>query len=172
METHTRTEIAVGAFVLAGAAVLAYLSLSIGGLHPLQAKRYVLHARFASVGPLKVGAAVRVAGVAIGEVQRISLVNYVAVVDLAVEERVKLPADTIASIRSEGLLGAAFVALSPGGDSRELADGGRIAQTEPAIDLIDLLVKYGLKGKGKDKDQDKHGGNEQGGDQGAEVPGL
>jgi phospholipid/cholesterol/gamma-HCH transport system substrate-binding protein len=66
-----------------------------------------------------------------------------------VNEGVKLPADTIASIRTEGLLGASYVALSPGSASRDLRPGGRISQTEPALDLVDLLVKYGLKPKGE-----------------------
>jgi hypothetical protein len=56
-----------------------------------------------------------------------------------------LPSDTIASIRTEGLLGESYVLLRPGGAEDDLAAGDRIAQTEPAIDLIDLIVKYALE---------------------------
>ncbi len=55
---------------------------------------------------------------------------------------VAIPADTIASIRTSGLLGESYVSLSPGGSARMLADGDVIEQTEPAIDIIGLLQKY------------------------------
>ncbi len=80
---------------------------------------------------------------------KIELVSYLAEVQLSVNEGVKLPADTIASIRTEGLLGASYVSLSPGSASTNLQPGGRISQTEPALDLVDLLIKYGLKPKGE-----------------------
>lgn len=147
MEKHTRAEIAVGIFVIVGVVILGYLSISVGGLSLLPPSRYSLHAKFASVGDLKQGAAVKIAGVSVGKVDRIELANYVADVRLSVDEGVKLPADTIASIRTEGLLGASYVSLSPGSASRDLPPGGRISQTEPALDLVDLLVKYGLKPK-------------------------
>src|SRR5690606_4309389 len=48
----------------------------------------------------------------------------------------------IASIRSAGLLGDAYVSLSPGAADADLSDGGRILRTEPAISVTDLLAKY------------------------------
>jgi len=148
MDKYTRAEIAVGAFVVVGVALLGYLSISIGGFSLLPSHRYRLHARFASAGALKPGAAVKIAGVAVGKVEGITLVNYVAAVDLSLDRDVALPTDTIASIRTEGLLGSAYVAISPGSAEKNLAPGARISQTEPALDLVDLLIKYGFKSKG------------------------
>lgn len=150
-ESHSRTEIVVGIFVIAGIAALGYLSISVAGLDLFPEDATVVHARFASVGELKTGAAVKMAGVRVGEVRTIRLERYAAETDLAVRTEVELPADTIASIRTAGLLGESYVLLRPGGSERNLESGDRIGQTEPAIDLIDLVVKYALENVDRDE---------------------
>jgi phospholipid/cholesterol/gamma-HCH transport system substrate-binding protein len=139
---HTKTEILVGAFMMLGIAALAYLSVSIGGLEVLAPERYLVRARFESVGDLKPGAPIRLAGVKIGQVASVELKDYLAETRLAVDRAVQLPKDTVASIRSEGLLGDTYVALTPGGSLDNLGEGGLLAHTEPAIDLSDLLARY------------------------------
>jgi phospholipid/cholesterol/gamma-HCH transport system substrate-binding protein len=139
---HTKTEVAVGLFVMAGVAALGYLSVSIGGVELIPPDRYVVRARFASVGDLKEGAPVRLAGVKVGEVRSVRLNNYLAEAELAIGHTLELPRDTIASIRSEGLLGDVYISLAPGGDLKNLRDGELLAQTEPATDLMDLLSRY------------------------------
>ena len=141
---HSRTEITVGLFVIVGIAALAYLSVSVAGLELFPGDATIVHARFASVGELKKGAAIKVAGVRVGEVRDIRLDNYAADAELAIQTGIEVPADTIASIRTAGLLGESYVLLRPGGSDRNLASGDRLGQTEPAIDLIDLVVKYAL----------------------------
>lgn len=145
---HSRTDIYVGSFVLVGILALGYLSLSIGGLKLLPAKQHILVARFAEVGSLGQGAPIRMAGVTIGRVESISLENYTAMVRLGVDQAVPVPADTIASIRTAGLLGETYISLSPGSSERDLTSGDRIMQTEPAIDLLDLLENYAFGGTG------------------------
>ena len=142
MSRYTRLEISVGAFVLAGAAAVAYLSLTLGGLTLGPDHRYVLEARFATVGDLKVGNPVKLAGVNVGEVAKITLVDFAAQVNVALDPNVKLPVDTIASIKTEGLLGDAYVSLSPGASEQDLRNGARITRTEPAISILDLVAKY------------------------------
>lgn len=144
MNEYTKTEIVVGLFVIAGIAAISYLSVSIAGLDLFVGDRTELVARFASVGDLKEGAAVKIAGVQVGSVRSIRLDEYAAEAKILVAKDVALPADTIASIRTEGLLGEAYVLLRPGGSEKNLGPGDRVAQTEPAIDLIDLVVKYAL----------------------------
>lgn len=142
MQRHTQLEIAVGAFVVAGAAALAYLSITLGDLQLRGDKRYPVIARFSSVGSLKVGDPVKLAGVNVGQVSAINLVNYAAEAQLDIEPSLKLPEDTIASVQSSSLLGDVFVALSPGASDKDLTPGGRIQQTEPAVSLTELLAKY------------------------------
>lgn len=160
MNPNTKTEILVGVFVMLGIAALGYLSISIGGLELFPPARYVLKAQFASVGDLKPGAPVRLAGVKVGQVSDVRLKDYLAETDLTIRRDLVLPQDTIASVRSEGLLGDTYVSLTPGGSLQNLAAGSRIARTEPAIDLSDLLARYAFGGhassapaaSGKDKD--------------------
>jgi phospholipid/cholesterol/gamma-HCH transport system substrate-binding protein len=150
--SHTKTEIAVGAFVILGIAAVGYLSISIGSLEILPQDRYVVRARFSSVGGLKPGAPIRIAGVKVGTVSGVGLKDYQAVADLSIRRSVQLPKDTIASVRTEGLLGNTFVSLSPGGSLQTLHAGELVAQTEPAIDLADLLARYAFGRGGKSGD--------------------
>jgi phospholipid/cholesterol/gamma-HCH transport system substrate-binding protein len=139
---YKKAEISAGAFLLLGLAVLAWLSISIGGFKLSSRDAYRLRARFSNVGGLKLRAPVKVAGVTIGSVEAIRLVDYYAEVELAVNREVQLPADTIASIATAGLLGEAHVSLSPGSADENLAAGARITHTEPALNVADLLSRY------------------------------
>lgn len=158
---HTKTEVLVGAFVMLGVAALGYLSISIGGLQLIAPDRYVLEARFASVGDLKPGAPVRIAGVKVGQVAAVRLKDYTAATALSIDRDVALPKDTVASIRSEGLLGNAYVSLAPGGSLENLRDGASVSHTEPAIDLSDLLARYAF---GRDEPSTKSTPSEGGSD--------
>jgi phospholipid/cholesterol/gamma-HCH transport system substrate-binding protein len=141
MLKHTKLEISVGLFVVLGMVALAYLSFTLGGIE-LGRAMYPVHARFSSVGDLKKGDAVKLAGVNVGEVTGIELVDYTAAVELSVSRTVTLPKDTIASIQTAGLLGDAYVSLSPGAAGDNLPEGGMIRHTEPAFSISELLSRY------------------------------
>jgi phospholipid/cholesterol/gamma-HCH transport system substrate-binding protein len=142
MANHSRLEISVGAFVAAGLAIVAYLAISLGNVRLMSGDRTTIVARFSSIGDLRKSAPVRIAGVNVGQVGKIQLTDYVARIELLIDSDVRIPSDTIASIRTSGLLGESFVSLSPGGSDRVLRDGDAIVQTEPAIDITQLLQKY------------------------------
>src|SRR6185369_12058813 len=128
-------------------------SISIGGARVLSPETYHLTARFSNVGDLKLRAPVKIAGVTVGQVRSIRLADYYGEVQLAVDHKVALPRDTIASIATSGLLGESFLSLSPGAADQDLPDGGRITQTEPALNVADLLGRYAFGQKG-DRDGD------------------
>jgi len=142
MQRYTKLEVSVGLFVALGALSLAYLSLTLGGLRLGAGDRYRLTARFSSVGSLKPGDPVKVAGVNIGEVTAIRLVDFNAETEFLLNQGLKLPADTIASIQSAGLLGDAYVSLSPGASEQDLEPGASINRTESAVSLMGLISKY------------------------------
>lgn len=104
---------------------------------------YTLTARFDKVNGLQVGGDVRIAGIRVGTItsQEVDTETFQAVIRFSVDPRIKLSADTSASIRSENLLGGSYLALQPGGDDELLEDGGEIDFTQGAIDVIDLLGK-------------------------------
>ena len=141
-------EIAVGLFLFVGLACLAFLAVRMGQISLVGEDTYVVKARFTSVSGLKEGAQVELAGVRVGKVARISLDNetYEAVVELAVDRDVRLQLDTIASIRTQGIIGDKFVKLSPGGDPGLLEPGQEILETEPSISLEELISKYTFEG--------------------------
>lgn len=150
MGEYTRVEMAVGVFVLLGLAALAYLSVSIGGASLFHTGRYGISARFASVGDLSVGAVVKLAGVPVGEVDSIGIERYAAKVGMKIDKSLELPTDTIASVKTEGLLGEAYISLMPGASEDNLQEGGRITQTEPPLDLFELVEKYAFESDGSD----------------------
>ncbi len=148
MLDYTRTEIVAGIFVVGGLLALAYLSVSIGGFKIMPAHTYDISARFSNIGDLKVRAPIKVAGVTVGQVRAIRLANYYAEVEMAVDQTLVLPEDTIASISTAGLLGESYVSLSPGAADRNLPPAGRITHTEPAVNVVDLISKYAFGGAG------------------------
>ena len=68
--------------------------------------------------------------------------TYAAVVTVRINDGVKLPEDTSASISSEGLLGGNYVGLSPGGSETMLAPGQSFQVTQSAINLESLLGQF------------------------------
>jgi phospholipid/cholesterol/gamma-HCH transport system substrate-binding protein len=138
----TKLELIVGVFVLVGIVCLGYLSIKLGKLELISGDIYEVEAPFNSASGLKPGAAVEIAGVEVGRVKSILLKNDQAVVRLAVHNDVKLYSDTFASIKTRGIIGEKFLALSPGGGGDPLQAGGTIRDTESGLDLEELVSQY------------------------------
>jgi phospholipid/cholesterol/gamma-HCH transport system substrate-binding protein len=134
----------VGIFVLIGLICVAYLTVKLGKFEVVGGDYYVLKARFASVSGLKTGSSVEMAGVQIGTVDRIRIHAelQVAEVELKIRRDITLSEDTIASIKTNGLIGDKYVRMMPGGSEEILGDGDRIMETESAIDLEELISQY------------------------------
>ena len=135
-------ETAVGLFVLLGIACLAWLSVKLGKLEIVGGDYVPVHAEFASVSGLKPGVSVEIAGVDVGKVESITLNDYKADVLLKIRKGVRLQEDTIASIRTRGLIGDKFVNLSPGASDRLIPPDGKIRETESAVDLEALIGEF------------------------------
>jgi phospholipid/cholesterol/gamma-HCH transport system substrate-binding protein len=138
---QTRTEIIVGIFVLIGIACLSYLAIRLGKLEVFGSTGYVVYADFASVAGIKAGDSVEIAGVKVGKVEAILLADDRGRLALRIDSGVKLQEDTIASVRSRGLIGDKFVLLTPGASDKVFRNGDRIRETESPPDLPDLLGK-------------------------------
>jgi phospholipid/cholesterol/gamma-HCH transport system substrate-binding protein len=125
-----------------GIVALGYLSIQLGRVSFLGGRGYVVLVDFPSVGGLKAGSTVEIAGVEIGRVDSIGLDNYQARVKLRVHEDVKLQEDSIASIKTKGLIGEKYVRISPGGSDKIIQPGGKIREVEAPVDFEELLSKY------------------------------
>lgn len=135
-------EMSVGVFMVVGLFAVAYLTLNLGGLELFGGDYYKVHASFSSVSGLKSGARVEIAGVQVGKVSRISLIDDQAKVELSLKPEVKIGSDVFASIKTQGIIGDKFVQLSPGAEEDFLKDGDEITETEAAVDLEALISKY------------------------------
>ena len=59
-----------------------------------------------------------------------------------IEKQFEFPADTSASIKTQGLIGEQYLDLSPGADDEILVDGGTIIYTQSAVVIEDLISKF------------------------------
>jgi phospholipid/cholesterol/gamma-HCH transport system substrate-binding protein len=139
---QSNIEMSVGAFVLLGLAVIVWFAIQAGAGAAIGDSTYEINARFTNIGGLKAGSQVFIAGVPVGRVEKINLNSeYAAVVRLNVKREVHLPSDSIASIKTSGLIGDKYIALSPGADSKDLPPGGTITDTESAMDLESIISR-------------------------------
>ena len=136
------TEVIVGIFVVIGALCIIYLTVSLGGVDLFGSPYYNVVAEFDSVSGLRAGASVEVGGVPMGKVLDISLEDYRADVTIGILKGIELSDDTIASIRTQGVIGDKFVKMTPGGSDVMLQPGDMIVDTESAISLEELISKY------------------------------
>lgn len=142
---RAKLELTVGIFMLAGILCLGYLSVKLGKMEFFGGNFYRVTAGFDSVSGLKKGARVEVAGVEVGAVERILLSKASgdrADVTLKIRDGVKLTDDVIASVRTSGIIGDKFIKLKPGGSDIIIKDGGKIRETESAIDIEELVSKF------------------------------
>jgi phospholipid/cholesterol/gamma-HCH transport system substrate-binding protein len=139
-------EVTVGLFVVLGLAALAYLSVKLGQLQIGGGNTYTLTAVFSTIAGLQPGAGVEIAGVQIGRVDAISLQDYEAQITLRLDATVQLQEDSIASIRTRGLIGEKYVRITPGGSEKLLSDGDRIREVETPLDFEDLIGQF-IQGK-------------------------
>lgn len=138
-----RLELGVGLFVLLGLAAVVYLTVKLGAGALVGSDTYNLEARFANTGGLNKGSTVMIGGVTVGRVEGIRLdpSDYSAIVEMSVLRDVLLPSDTMASIKTSGLIGDKFIALAPGAEEDFLKPSDRIIMTESAVELESLISK-------------------------------
>ncbi len=135
-------EIIVGLFIIVGILCLAYLSVKLARMEVLGGQGMQLVAVFPNTGGLKSGAQVEIAGVGIGRVKDISLDNYRARVVISIDPQVQIQDDAIARIKTKGLLGEKYVDIVPGGSDVILQNDGKIQETQPPVDIEELISKF------------------------------
>lgn len=141
----SRTDVWVGLFVMLGAAALVFLALQSANLLQLDFRSgYRVSARFDNIGGLKPQAAVRSAGVVVGRVESITFDDkiYQATVTIALQDRYAFPKDSSLKILTSGLLGEQYLGIEAGADEKMLAEGDRIAATQSAVVLENLISQF------------------------------
>lgn len=141
---ETFLDVLVGIFLVVGFAALGWLALELGEVPWLTgSKTYTLTAEFDNISGVKSGADIQIAGVKIGTVGELSLnEDAVANAALKIDRSVEIPLDSIASVKSKGIVGDKFIQISLGGDQEMFKSGDVMRDTESAVDLESLISKF------------------------------
>ncbi len=137
-------ETTVGIFLVFGLLCIGYMTVKLGHVSPLGDNAYSLFARFTTVSGLRAGSPVDMLGMEVGRVGGLTMdqKDQRAVVEIRIQKDIKVYDDAIASIKTQGLIGDMFLSIDPGGAGKLLVPGGTITETQPAVDIVDLIGKY------------------------------
>lgn len=143
-------ETVMGAVVLAVAGGFLYFAYNSSSVKSVDG--YKVNADFTNITGIGLGSDVRIGGIKVGVVERLSLdpQSYQAVARMRINDSIKLPKDSSASVQSAGLLGDKFVAIEPGGDENNLKDGDTIRFTQSSVSLEEMIGKFVFSGGGVD----------------------
>ena len=130
--------------MVAGFGALVYLALNLGEV-PLLSRgtTYTIYAEFDDISGVKEGASVQVSGVVVGDVSAVDLTaDGFARISLRLDRDLQVPLDSIASVKSQGIIGDKYIKISLGGDPENFKEEGVIVDTESAIDIESLISKF------------------------------
>lgn len=141
---NSRLEITVGMFLVLGFAAFGWLAMQLGEVSWLTGgDTYTLYAEFENISGIKTGAAVQISGVTVGTVSELNLnEDALAVTTLKLNKNIEIPKDSMASVKSQGIIGDKLIQISPGGDEESYQEGEVIVDTESALDLESLISKF------------------------------
>jgi phospholipid/cholesterol/gamma-HCH transport system substrate-binding protein len=148
MRSNRNLEVGTGLFVLLGFAALVFLTTQLpssGFKLGADKTGYHVVAKFDNIGDLKPGSPVSMAGVRVGDVEKIEFdsKDYKAAVTLRIDNSfAEIPDDSDASIQTQGLLGGKYIGIGPGGSETFLKEGSTIPFTQSAIVLESLVNKF------------------------------
>ncbi len=159
MNNNSTVETAIGAAVILIAAIFFVYAYQASGKAD-GAGGYSVTAEFDNAAGVNTGTDVRLAGIKVGTVtsQVLNPENYQAVITMTIDPKLSLSDDTTAKITSEGLLGSNFIAIEPGGSDTKLAEGGRIAYTQGAVDIWSLISQAMFDNKSKSEETSPEAG--------------
>jgi phospholipid/cholesterol/gamma-HCH transport system substrate-binding protein len=142
---RSRNDVWVGLFLFIGVVAVLFLALKSANLLTLNfSSDYAVTAKFDNIGGLKSGAAVKSAGVVVGRVKKIEFdgESFQAKVTLALQSQHAFPQDSSLKILTSGLLGEQYLDISPGADEKSLSGGDKIASTQSAVILENLISQF------------------------------
>ena len=126
-------EAKVGAFAIGGLSMLSAALIGLGEIDFSSDDNFKLYAPFKQVLGLENSADVRLSGVPVGKVESIVTANGGVIVSMQIDNKIKIPDDSTATVASVGVMGSKFVNITPGVDSGNyLQNGDSIKVTEEA----------------------------------------
>jgi phospholipid/cholesterol/gamma-HCH transport system substrate-binding protein len=138
----------LGAFIFVALVVFGIMVFLVGDNQLLFSRTYTISAPFDNVAGLDEGAPVRAGGVRIGTVKRILLPPQPEgklTVELQLDRSTRdvIKKDSVATIETEGLLGAKYLAVTFGSLEAEHVRDGDFIDSRPPVDYGDVAKKAG-----------------------------
>ena len=135
-------ETILGFFVLIFTGVFLFFAASRVDTKKIEG--YTVTADFMKIGGLEVGSDVRISGIKVGSVLATTLnqETYTAKVTLGIDNRIKLPVDTVAAIADVGVMGGKYVRLEPGKSQKMLENNGKITRTNNYKSLEESISEF------------------------------
>ncbi|MES2215176.1 MAG: outer membrane lipid asymmetry maintenance protein MlaD [Pseudomonadota bacterium] len=131
-------------FIVLGIALTFFVFAYTTGGNTNSHKGYTLKANFQSAEGIVPGSDIMVAGIKIGSVTKLTLNRdtFFAMMEMSINDDIKLPTDSQAAIVSSGFLGGKFVSIVPGGDSEDLKHNDQIKLTQSSVNMESLIGKF------------------------------
>lgn len=142
MDSQPKDIIRLGIFVFSGLVVLIIALFLVGNNQHLFGTHYILRAHFKNVSGLRNGNNVRYAGVEVGTVKEMNIINdTILEVTMLIEQKMKtvIRKNALASLGADGLMGNKVVNLIPQQGNAEFAEEGDILPSRRALEFDDIL---------------------------------
>ncbi|MBA4390547.1 MAG: hypothetical protein C0399_06390 [Syntrophus sp. (in: bacteria)] len=141
------SEVWVGVVVLIGILSLFYMSMRIGKFGTLHRQGYEIKVTLDNANGLDPRSPIQIAGVEVGKVSAIKLDGYKALILLRVKDGVKIPVDSKAAVKTQGVLGDKYIEIIPGVGQTYLAGGDRINDIITVPDFGEIFTQVNVAAK-------------------------
>ncbi|TXE16774.1 MCE family protein [Psychroserpens burtonensis] len=142
MKNTNSQKLRLGSFVLLGTVLFIAGVYLIGQRQDMFKKTFIISAYFQNINGLQKGNNVRYAGIDIGTVKGITMINDSTIkIDMNIDEKIitHIKKDAIATIGSDGLVGNMIVNIVPGKSISEVINNGDIIESYSKIGTDDIL---------------------------------
>ncbi len=144
MDNHSQNfKIRLGLFVAGGLALFVIAVFIIGKQKNLFNPVFKLSTTFYNVSGLQVGNNIRFAGINVGTVDRISIINGSTVmVDMSIRKEIKqfIKTDCIVSVGSEGLIGDRLLSISQGSHDAPLVEDNQLLSSSEPVETDAIIA--------------------------------
>jgi virulence factor Mce-like protein len=143
MVSSRKQEIGVGVLVLVAAGVLAFMSIKVGALRNLGEELQV-QVLLGDAAGLSDGAAVRIAGVQVGQIQEMSVEHDQARITMAIAKSANVREDVEIKVRARSILGEKYLEITPlSRDAPLLTEGATLQVKSPQTEIDELVNSLG-----------------------------
>lgn len=144
MSPTAQNTVKVGLLFLVTLAIVGYAAVKLGTLRGVGDPIAVTVTLDDAAG-VSAGALVKVAGVEVGQVDALELVEGRARLTLSIDRSADVREDAAVQVRARSLLGEKYVSIQPahGSSAAPVADGGALQNTRRSLDIDDLINQLG-----------------------------